>query len=209
MLRIRGILAIAMLGVLAAALGGGAACAQSTFGTVDVEKAFNESPLKLELEQNLEAEVKQVTQWLQLRSANKLLTDEEFKQLFDLSTKADATEADKSKVQELQALSKQREGTLQTLEHQTSVTDDEQKQLNELRERAKSSQTAIEAELKTKDEELGNKRVDLSKQVMEEVEAAVAAVAKEKKLTLVFSKQYVIYSGADITDDVLKRLNKK
>lgn len=202
------IMAIALLGMLLAAFTAGTACAQSAFGTVDVERAFNESQMKADLEKSLEAEVKQVTQWLQLRSANKLLTDDEFKQLFDLTVKPNASEEEKKKIEELQALSKQREATLQTLEHQTSVTDDEQKQLNDLRERAKSSQAAIDEELRTKDEQLGQKRVDLSKKVMQEVEAAVAAVAKEKKLTLVFSKQYVIYSGTDITEDVIKRLKK-
>ncbi len=48
---------------------------------------------------------------------------------------------------------------------------------------------------------------------MGEVEAAVAAVAKQKRLDIVFNKSlgelgFIIYSSVDITEDVLKKLNK-
>ena len=66
-------------------------------------------------------------------------------------------------------------------------------------------------ELSKLDEELTKavkaKESDLLKKIDDQVEAAAKAVAGEKKLTAVFTKQAIIYGGVDVTDDLLAKLN--
>ncbi len=56
--------------------------------------------------------------------------------------------------------------------------------------------------LQTKQASLESMKNDLRKKV----EAAIKAIAKQKNLTYVVDKQAMFYGGADITEDVLKRV---
>ncbi|HUV03762.1 MAG TPA: OmpH family outer membrane protein [Armatimonadota bacterium] len=211
---IGGVIFALLLAVLASSLALAADAKPMAFGSVDVEKAFNGCEKKVQLQQELEVQVAQVQKWLELRSSNKLLTPEEFKQLVDLRAKPNPEQADTKKMEELLALSKQRDEAFQALQQKSVLTDAERTQLNEIQDRVKKVEASMQEELKKKDGELTGKRIELSKQVMQDVEAAVAAVAKEKGLAMVFAKSIgdytlVIYSNVDITDDVLKKLNKK
>ena len=218
MLKLRGILAVIIFGLFLSALASSLALAADakpvTFGSVDVEKAFNGCEKKTQLEQDLAGQVAQLKQWYELKSSNKLLAPEEFKQLVDLKAKPNQNEADKKNIGELLALSKQRDGAFQALQQKSNLTDAEKTQLASLQEQVRQCDSSIAEEQGKRVEELGEKRVELSKQVMQEVEAAVVAVAKEKGLAMVFAKSvgeytFVVYSNVDITDEVLKRLNKK
>jgi len=218
MLKLRGILAVIIFGLFLSALASSLALAADakpmTFGSVDVEKAFNGYEKKAQLEQQLAGEVAQAEQWFQLRNSHKLLTPEEFKELTDLKAKAGPAETDKKRIEDILALSKQRDEAFQALQQKSNLTDAEKTQLASLQVQVKQCDSSIAEEQGKRVEELGKKRVELSKQVMQEVEAAVAAVAKEKGLAMVFAKSvgeytFVVYSNVDITDEVLKRLNKK
>lgn len=217
---LRAIIGIALLSAFVFAVSAGAIFAADPkagtvlFATVDIEKAFDGSTKKAQLEQELQTYYRNIEQWFQLRNANKLLTAEEFAQLVELKNKPKQEEADKKKIDELLALSKQRDQELEALRQKQGATDAEKARLNELQEQMKKSETQMQEEEKKQQAELTKKRVELSKQVMTDVDAAVAAVAKEKGLTIVFNKSagepgLVVYSSLDITDEVLKRLQKK
>jgi Skp family chaperone for outer membrane proteins len=220
MTRLHGIVAISVLGVFAVALAGGmafAADAKATgpvFAVVDVEKAFDGSEKKQTLEKELAAYLKGIEDWFQLRSTNKLLTPEEFTQLTELRNKPKQEEADKKKIDEFLALSKQREQEFQTLQQKQGATDAEKARLKELQDQITKTDASMQEEEKKRQVEWTNKKIELSKQVMADVEAAVADVAKEKGLTMVFNKAIgepglVVYANIEITDEVLKKVNKK
>ena len=59
------------------------------------------------------------------------------------------------------------------------------------------------------DEQLQTKGGELSKQLTDTVVAAISQVAKDKSYTAIVDKKAVLFGGADVTDDVLKQLNKK
>jgi outer membrane protein len=216
-----GIIAILISGLFlgtlvcgSAALAADAKATGQVLGTVDVEKAFNGYEKKKQLEGELMTSYEQMKQKLELRNANKLLTAEECSQLAELKLKAKPIDADTKKIEELTNLSKQREQEFQTLQQKTAPTDAEKTRLTQLQDQIKNADAALKDEETKYQEELNKKRVDLSVQIMQEVNTAVAAVAKEKGLSLVFNKSagepgLVIYSNLDITDEVLKKLNKK
>lgn len=216
----RGIIAILISGLFLGTLACGSAApaadakAGQLLGTVDVEQAFNGYEKKKQLEGELMTSYEQMRQRLELRNSNKLLTAAECGQLAELKLKAKPTDADAKKIEELTNLSKQREQEFQSLQQKAAPTDAEKTRLTQLQDQIKSTDAALKDDEVKYQEELNKKRVDLSVQIMQDVNTAVAAVAKEKGLSLVFNKSagepgLVIYSNLDITDDVLKKLNKK
>jgi len=220
MFRLHGAIAAAILALFIGALVGSSAFAAETkpaaaFGTVDVEKAFDNYEKKQQLDQELVKFVDQLDQKLAMRRDNRLLTPAEFDQLAGLKAKEKPTADDTKKIEELIASSKQREQELQALQQKPDTTEAEKTRLKELTDQGNKNDQLLKDEIGKYQEEITNRQIELSRQIMQEVEAAVASVAKEKGLTLVFNKSaagepgLIIYSNVDITDEVLKKLNKK
>lgn len=57
-------------------------------------------------------------------------------------------------------------------------------------------------------ERLQQQNIDLMEPVQKQVEDAVKAIAEAKGLSVVLSKDTVVYGGTDITQDVIKKLSK-
>lgn len=89
-----------------------------------------------------------------------------------------------------------------------------QRKLEEARKAGKSSdevakmQKKFEDELKPKKAKVEALDRELSGKIKKQIEAAIAQVAKAKAVPTVVDKAVVLYGGTDLTDDVLKQLNK-
>jgi Skp family chaperone for outer membrane proteins len=59
------------------------------------------------------------------------------------------------------------------------------------------------------EQQLNARRDEMINQMLQDIRKAVAAVAQEKKLAVVFDSTQVLYASNDITTDVIKRLNRK
>lgn len=66
----------------------------------------------------------------------------------------------------------------------------------------------IKDKQKTAGEDISKKEEEFNVKIDKDVRDALNKVAKEQKLNLVFSSQVVLFADKDITDDVLKQLNK-
>lgn len=220
MTRLRGISAVLVSVVLLAIIAGPVFSADTKqqvgliFGTADADSLFKDYTKRQQLYSDLDALKARLEGELELRNANRLLTDDEFKQLVDLQAKAQKTDAEQKKIDELLGTSKQRDQDLQALQQKSNATDAEKAQRTELENRLKTVQQALQENKAKFEDELNKKLIEANQQVTQDIEAAVTAVAKEKGLTVVFNKsfgamEFVLYSSVDITPDVLKKLNKK
>jgi Skp family chaperone for outer membrane proteins len=220
MTRSRGISAVLVSVVLLAIIAGPVFSADAKqpvgliFGTADADSLFKDYTKRQQLYSDLDALKVKLEGELELRNANRLLTDDEFKQLADLQAKAQKTEAEQKKIDELLGTSKQRDQDLQTLQQKSGATDAEKAQRAELENRLKAVQQALQDNKTKFEDELNKKLIEANQQVTQDIEVAVTAVAKEKGLAVVFNKsfgaaEFVLYSSVDITPDVLKKLNKK
>lgn len=214
---IRGILTVSIIGLALSVLISNAVLAAPAdalnIASIDLDKVFDGYQKKTKLEEELRDQAKLIEQQLKLRDDNKLLTDDEFKQLAELQAKTSPSVTDKQNIDKLLALSKERDQAFQTLQQKTDLTDAEKTQLAEYQNRIKAVRAALQEELSKKDEELRKRQVELSKQIYTDIENVVATIAKEKGLTLVLNKTannipFVIFAKVDITDETLKRLNK-
>lgn len=216
--KIRGIIAFSVLSlVLCSVLGSSVIAAESkvgAFGTIDIEKTFNDYNKKKQLDQELIAYADLLKLKLDERKNNRLLSADDSNLLMSLMSKSAQTPADKAKIDELRNTSKQLEVELQGLQQKSSPTDVEKARLNELQARANALDETLKADQSKYEADFAAKRADMSKQVMQEIEVVVAAMAKDKGLSIVFNKTYgelglIVYSNVDITDEVITKLNKK
>lgn len=69
-------------------------------------------------------------------------------------------------------------------------------------------QARVEADLAPKKKRVEAMDRALSAKVKARIEAAIAQVAQERHLAMVLDKQVVLYGGEDLTDPVLRRLNR-
>lgn len=184
------------------------------FASVDIEKAFNDYQKKQDLDKQIMADLQSLQLKFELRQTHELLSKTEFDELAALKAKPKPTEAETKRIGDLEAASSQLEQELQALRQKTTPTDAEKTRMAALQAQIKQTETEIKDGAKQAEADWQKRRYELSKQVMDDVQAAVAAVAKQKNFSMVFNKSVgeavlVVYSANDITEEVLKRLNKK
>lgn len=73
-------------------------------------------------------------------------------------------------------------------------------------EKANLSQEELQKRSMEISGEIGKQKQELSKQLNDSMDQALAAVAKEKGLTIILYKNGVAQGGADVTDDVVKKM---
>ena len=97
--------------------------------------------------------------------------------------------------------------------YQKELASDQQK-LEEAKKAGKSAkdlremQKQFEDELKPKKAEVENLDRQRSQRIKKQITDAIEQVAKSKGFTLVLDKATVLYGGSDISDEVIKRLNR-
>lgn len=91
---------------------------------------------------------------------------------------------------------------------------DDQKKLEEAKKAKKPEdeiakmQKRFEEDLKPKKSRVEALDRELSGKIKKDIEQVIADVAKSKGIATVLDKQVVLYGGVDLSDEVLKRLNK-
>lgn len=135
------------------------------------------------------------------------LSDENFQEVVALLRKVAPTEQEKKRVEELRAVSDEKERRFLDLRSKLERTAQEEDEYNGLRETYKTREAAL-AELNRQfNEELGGRRNEAVGALMTKVQEAIKAEAEAQELDYVFDAEIVFFGGTDITDAVIKRLN--
>jgi Skp family chaperone for outer membrane proteins len=122
--------------------------------------------------------------------------------------KVELTAADKAAKTRLEDASKKLFDeylALQTRQNPTQADSDRLKELSRLEQdtgkRIKDRQARAQ-------DELTKKAADIRQKIDKDVRKGIEDVAKEKHFTMVFSSEVLLYCDTDITEDVLKKINK-
>lgn len=194
---------------LAAALTMTLASAQS-YGVVDFARVINEAEVAKKNLTELEQLQQRYNTLLQNLQANLLLKDDERQELYGVITSATApTEAQQKRVQDITALSQQRAQELATLRQKPAPSETEKLALDQYTQMETKSREALQGLAQQLDAQLQDRLQKSRQEVRTQVKDAIAAVAKEKKITLVFDTEAVLFCDNDLTDEVIKRINKK
>ena len=142
------------------------------------------------------------------QAASLMLSASDQSELGGLLAKTSQTDADRSRISELQAKSTAAAKEYTDLQQKPNPTPADTSSLATLAGEYQASQAALQkigdqyqAQIKT----LSDKD---TADFTQDVKAAISAVAKQQGLTVVFDSSVAIYTSNDITDEVVKRINK-
>jgi|YelNatPaOPRAMG01_1025707.scaffolds.fasta_scaffold26213_2 Skp family chaperone for outer membrane proteins len=189
----------------------GASEKQITFATVDIQKINDNYKLKAVLETQFQQLQAKWQGRLARRQNMPLLTEDEQKQIDAIEEKGpNQTDADKATLKQLMDKAQQLNNQLVALRQkkESELTDADKAQLATLEAqiaKASDQYNTMQDQMKADLTNFDNQNSEL---LVKNIRDAVAQVAKEKGITIVFNNQVVLYSGVDITDQVLAILNK-
>ena len=189
--------------------GGGDARA-AAIGGVDLQRVFNEYKGKQSAQQDIqgmEQGLNKVIQRLDEASAT-FLPDKEVRELADLYAKAGATPGDKQRIEALESKAKALGDELRTLQNEKSPSPAQQARLSELMSAGQKGTGMLDQVRQTMLTQLQQKNAALTQKITGEMKTAVAKVAQDKNLSVVFDSNVAVYTSNDITSDVIKHLNK-
>jgi Skp family chaperone for outer membrane proteins len=186
--------------------------AQQQFGIVDFQSCAAQSKLKKDLDSQFDVFRKGMAGvFNKLKEGNVIFLSKpemvELSAIYEKGDKATATES--TRATDLLKKADQSAGTLNRLAGtQGTLKDTEKKELERLSNLQNEGITLLNeigAELERRIKEKGDSFED---QLEKAVKEAVKKVAQEKNLAMVFNSNIVIYASTDITDDVVKILQK-
>lgn len=194
----------AMLGTAVSAADDG-----QKIGVVDVQRVLTDAPRVKQYKEELDVLRQSLSLKLEIRSQNLMLDENQIKELIDLKTKANATEQDKAKIKELTDVEKQRDEELKKLQG-TAQPDEQQKarqkELEGMLQRSRSTGEALEKDYSS---QFQTRAQELDAKATADFQEAVNKVAEARGLTLVVAKEAVFFGGANITDDIIAKLDRK
>jgi Skp family chaperone for outer membrane proteins len=204
--------ALALLGgVCLPALTPAPAHAQQQFGIVDFQECAKQSKLKKDLDGQFDSFKRSMLGvFTKLKEGNAIfLTKQEMNELAAIYEKGEkSTPAEKMRAADLQKKADQSAGTITRLGGQAQLNDMEKKELerlNTLQNEGIPLLNEIGAEYEKR---ITDKGAEFENQLEKVVKDAVKKVAQEKNLALIFNANVVIYAATDITEDVVKVLQK-
>lgn len=176
-------------------------------GVVDMAKVLEGYKEFQDSDQQYKTFLAERQQQLQERMAVRLLSEEELKEYQNLKAVAAPADEQKKRLEQLRAVAETRENELNTLSRLPSPSEEEKKRLSDLKAVADKSSAEIEQLQKRLSDEINARNKELSEKLNQKIEAALAAVAKDKRVDLILAKDAVLYGGRDLTDEVLTKLN--
>lgn len=179
-------------------------------GVVDIEKVYSNAPRVKQYNEQLAAFRQELSQKLDIRNQNRMLNESEIEELIKLKTQDKRTPADDARIKELEGLERSRDAELKTLQG-TKEPDEQQKaKLKELQDMQQKSNDTGNALLKDYDGQLQTRMQELMGKAETDVREVISKIAGEKGFTMVLAKDpAVLFGGIDISDDVIKNLDRK
>jgi len=179
-----------------------------TFGSVDIQKLQTQSSKKARYDTELKALADRLDTAFKQQAASIMLTKAEQAELGGLLSKVNPTESDRTRAAVLQTQSNKAAQELTDLQQAKTPTPADTSRIAALTSQYEAGKAALQgigdgyqAQLKKLSDQ---DNTDFTQSVRE----AIAAVAQQRGLSVVFTSDIAVYTTNDITEDVVKRINK-
>jgi Skp family chaperone for outer membrane proteins len=202
-------LAIMVVGVGLIGSAATAADGDLKIGIVDGEKVYTNAPRVKQYTEELNVLRQELAQKLDIRSQNMMLNDAEIQELITLKAKTPSSPAEDARIKALEDTERSRDAEYKTLQGTKEPTADQKARLKELQDMQQHSKDTGNALAKDYDGQLQTKMQELNSKAEADVREAITKVASEKGVQMVFAKEAVLFGGTDISDDVIKNLDRK
>lgn len=186
----------------------GLALAQN-FGVIDERRIFEESTHVKNLNQQLQAIQTRFTQAFETLRESLILTNEERDSLFNLLIKENPSDSERQQVQQLVATARQRASELAALRQKSELNETEKTALERFTQMEREGREGLQVRAQQLQQQLEQQVQQRREELNKRIREITAQIAKEKKLTMVFSSEVVYYAETDITSEVIKRLDSQ
>jgi Skp family chaperone for outer membrane proteins len=179
-----------------------------TFGSVDLTKILSGYKKKADLDQQIQTFSQKLDAQFKQQVGSDMLSQTEQAELTALVSKDSPTSADLARITALQQQSSRDSQELATLQQKSNASAADQARLTALTEQHQAGQQALQSVADGYKADVQAFQEKLSSQLSATVKQAITTVAQQRGLNVVFDSQFAIYCSNEITDDVLKVLNK-
>lgn len=181
--------------------------------TVDYKKIQDEYKLKATMESDIKSLQQQLTGALSRREAMPLLTEPEQTELDKLWEKevSARSDADKKRMDELKNKGDQLGAEIQALRQkdQKDINEADKKKLKDAEDTMVKAQQVYANKKEESSAKLQQFINENSDKLLKNVRQAIAKIAEQKSVSIVFNSEVAPYAGVDITQPVVTELNKK
>ncbi len=178
-------------------------------GYIDIDDVYNRSDTKKANDDKLQDLSKSLNTRLGSLDDAALLPSATWQQLKTLLEKPKPTADDTSQINAIQNQIKSLDTELKTLQQTTSPTDAQRNRLNELTGNGTANQGNLQNAKNDYEREFAKMQMDLQDQAIAAIKKAADQVAKAQHLDVILNKAALIAGGTDVTEDVVKQINKK
>lgn len=182
----------------------------AAFGSVDMQRCAQESKLRADSEQEWRSYAQSLDKALQKLGggSSRLLGEADIKALAALYEKPQLNPAEQKQASDLEAKADAAGAELSRLQQNASPSDADKKRFDELTKAQQSGDAVLQGIRDDYNGRVQQRREELLQKLTGQIRDAVAKVAKDKGLGVVFDAQVAVYTANDITPDVIKMLNK-
>lgn len=181
--------------------------AQPVIGMVDVQRAFDEYKNTKASNDEINKLAASFMKELEVREKHRHLSEADMAELVRLSTLANPSTDDRTKLQQLESKSKQLDENFNALVQKADLTEAERQQQVELRNNRNRNEQNYRNLQEDYLDQLEKRKNELSSKITEDIRLAIEKVAQQQGLATVVDKIAILYGGKDVTDEVIKVLN--
>lgn len=183
---------------------------RSAIGSVDIGRTLMEYKERQKSSEQVQAMRQSLNHVLErLRDSSAVILPEaEATELSKIYEKSAPTDAEKKRSDDLEKKARSLSDELRGLQNVANPSDQQRQRLSELAAQQRKTNDALQNVQSGYEERLQQMDRQLTQKLGEDIKAAVAKVAQDKNLAVVFDSQVALYTSNDITADVLKQLNK-
>jgi Skp family chaperone for outer membrane proteins len=178
------------------------------FGSVDISQLQEHSTRKTKYDTDLHALADRLDASFKQQAQSLMLSSADQNELGTLLNTPHPTDSDRARITALETKASQAADQLVALQQKKDPTPADTAQLGVLTDMNNNGQKIVQdvgAGYQTQLKALSDND---NKAFTQAVKDAIAAAARERGLTMVFTSDVAVFTTNDITDDVIKRLNK-
>jgi Skp family chaperone for outer membrane proteins len=178
------------------------------FGSVDINKLQTQSTKKAKYDTDLHALAERLNAAFKLQASSIMLSKAEQVELGGLLSKVNPTDADRNRSNALQAQASKAAQQLTDLQQKKDPTPADTALVASLTSQYETGKAALQEVGDGYQEQLKTLSDKDNADFTQSVKDAITAVAQQRGLSVVFTSDIAVYTVNDITDDVVKRINK-
>jgi len=185
-----------------------AAGSQPVFGSVDINRLQTQSSRKTKYDTDLHALADRLDSTFKVQAQSLMLSSADQNELGTLLNTPRPTDAERARVVALQTKAAGNAAQLTDLQQKKDPTPADTAQLGVLTDMGTAGQKIVQDIGAGYQAQLKKLSDDDNAAFTQVVKDAIAAAARERGLTMVFTSDVAVYTTNDITEDVIKRINK-